>query len=172
VNDNVRIALITAAAGLLGGAVAGATGVLTTVETQKSENQRVERRLDEDARGAARVLFSRFNVGIRAAEGVLYERRYVRGAEGVFVAPVSAGDLKLITSRLSVAGFEDVENALRATVSLFAQLNKRGGAKLESHDRATIRVYQQAIEEGQFALRVVADLPPIRPRPAVSPERP
>jgi hypothetical protein len=172
VNDNIRIALITAAAGLLGGAVAGGTGVATTVLTQSSENERVEHRLDEEARGAARVLFSRFTVGIGAAEEVLYERRYVRDALTVFVTPVSAGDLKLITSRLSVAGFDDVDGALRAMASLFARLEKREGRRLQSYNSADIRVFKDAIEEGQFALRVVADLPLIRPRPAVSPERP
>jgi hypothetical protein len=172
VSENVRIALIAATAALLGGLVAGGAGVLTTVVTQDSENERVEHRIDEEARGAARVLFSRFTVGFNVTEAVLYERRYLRVARTVFVAPVSAGDLKLITSRLSVEGFENVEDALRAMASLFTLLDEREGEKLESYDRPTIRAYGVAIQAGQFALREVADLPPVHPRRATRPQRP
>ena len=162
-SENVRTALITAAAVLFGGLIAGGSSIATTIVNQDSENERVERRLDEEARGAARVLFSRLTIAFLDTEIVLVESTFPSFPK-IFFAPVSAEDLKLITSRLSPEEFLDVEQAGRAATTFFSMVQSQVGLKVTRDDREFVRRLQVKIKHGRGALRGVADLPnPHRP---------
>jgi len=159
VKENTQTALIAAVAALLGGVIAGGAGVATTIENQKGENERVERRLDEEARGTARVLFSRFFGAVNATEDVLAEGHYIRGTGPYFIAPVSASDLKLITGRLSTEEFDQVDRALRATGAFITLLHSKAGEELTRDDRETVHSLGVEIYRGRTALLAVAELP-------------
>ena len=154
-----RTALIAAVALLLGAVIAGVSGIATTIENQKGENERMERRLEDEARGAARVLFSRLFGAVNATEEVLVEDRFMRGTGPYFIAPVSAADLKLITSRLSIEEFDQIDHALRATGAFLTLLHSKAGEKLTRDDRETVHSLGTEINDGRAALLGVAGLP-------------
>lgn len=107
--EGIRSSLVTGCFVLLGGLVAAGASIGTTLVTQHGEDERI----DEEARGAARVLINRFATTISAIDDALYEGSYANLTPWIG-SKISAGDLKLITARLSfsgVAAWTDVPNA-------------------------------------------------------------
>lgn len=164
--ENLRTAMITATAVLFGGLIAGGASLATTIVNQNGENERLERQVDEEARGAARVLFSRFTVVHRYLEVSLNSGRYSQIARKLLIAPVSVRDLKLIASRVSADGFADVEDSSIATTGFFLLLRQATGERLGPFDRRTIQRFQVKVQKGRRALLEVADLPDYALNPA------
>lgn len=150
--------LVTAAAALLGGLIAGGASVAVTFVNQNGETHRLERRLDEEARGAARLLYSRLTVSFAVSEAILHRHSYVDLPETIFVSSVSSADLELISSRLSAAEFEQLDHALISQAFLFTQLDEEREKPLYSDERATVQGFRQDIAVGMHALEGVADL--------------
>lgn len=160
---DLRTALIAAAAVLAAGAIAAGASYWTTVVAQKKENERIERRLDEEARGAARVLVSRFATTINYVDAAMQMGEYATFAPR-FVSDSSAADLKLITARLSVEGFQLVDAALRNTSSSSLVVEASGGKPLGRGDRERLRQWRRSLWQAIHPLSEVADLavPPAR----------
>jgi hypothetical protein len=150
--------LITAAAALLGGAIAGGASVAITFVNQNGETHRVERRLDEEARGAARVLYGRFKVSFAMSEATLDRHSFVNLPRTIFVSPISSADLELISGRLSTTEFERLEPALISQAFLLTLFDKERGKRLLPGDRATVREFRDDMRGGLHALVGVADL--------------
>lgn len=153
---------MTAVAVLLGGVIAGSASVATTVVNQNGENERVERRRDEEARGAARVLTSRFTVLLKHAHIAFVRDSYEWLPQKLFVAPVSSGDLKLIAGRLSPDGFHRVDVALQemaAYTFLSEAKTAYGEERLLPGEREDFREFFDEVKKGRDALLSVGDLP-------------
>lgn len=156
---------------LVGGLIAGSASVVTTVVNQNGENTRVERRLDEEARGAARVLMSRFTVALRNARYSLKQGHYSRLPQKIFVAPISTADLELVTGRLSADEFHDVDVALQDVAAFVYAAKVKRAAKadeLTPYDQLALHAIFRNAKRGRTALLSVADLPHFQPRPAPS----
>lgn len=158
-SENVRTALITAAAVLFGGLIAGTASIVTTIVNQNGENGRVERRVDEEARGAARVLFSRLSSVSDAMGVMLDEDRYTALVRSLIAPGPSTADLKQVNGRLPADGFVAVKEAMKAARLYDLLLDLGKGQPLDSLGRENVEKMKAAVEEGAAALRAVADLP-------------
>lgn len=157
-SERFRSVLVTAAAALLGGLIAGGASVAVTFVNQSGETHRLERRLDEEARGAARLLFSRLTVSFAVSEATLHRHSYVDLPKTIFVSSVSSADLELISGRLSATEFEQLDHALISQAFLSTQLDAERGRHLYAADRATVQGFREDIGAGLHALEGVADL--------------
>lgn len=151
--------MISAAAGIVGALAGGFASYLGTLETQHGEDERIERRIDAEVRGASRVLFSRFGSANRYTDRVLEENEFlVRPPE--FIADIAPEDLKLITGRLAVHEYRAVDAAFLKASDFFATNKERAGQQLTPSDRGEVRALQEEIATGLNALVNVADLSP------------
>jgi hypothetical protein len=157
VSDNVKIAIVSALAALVGGITVAVSNLLVANESQAGENARIERRLDQEAKGAARVLVGRLTTALSYTEAMLEVGQYARDAPR-FVAPLPPQDLKLIAARISPGSFSGVDTALR-DISSFLVLQKAAtGNPFTQADLRTLRLMEADIRKGRQALYGVAGL--------------
>jgi hypothetical protein len=145
-------------AALLGGLIAGGASIGVTFFNQKSETHRLEHRLDEKARGAARLLYSRFTVSYAVSEAILQRHSYVDLPKRIFGPSLSSADLELINGRLSASEFDQLDHAMISQSFLITQLDLEQGKRLPPSERATMRGFRHDIGAGLHALEGVADL--------------
>ncbi len=157
--ENLRTGLITASAVLFGGLIAGGASFATTLVNQRGENARVEQRIDEEARGAARILISRFNTDLEYVQIATSTDEFPTFHPD-FVVPQSKRDVELTSSRLSVGGFKAVDSALRYMTATDAEAAEAPGASLTVENRRIFAALRFKIWRARSALLVVADLPP------------
>lgn len=157
--DNVRIALISAAAALLGGLIAGGASLATTALNQQGENERVEHRLDEEARGVARVLVSRLTTELSFIEQARRRGSYGRSPSKFLVAPVPSTDLKLLNARLPPTDFEDIDLAMREAVTFTTLAEERTGEEPNAYEQGLLEEFQDNVTLALQELYLAADLP-------------
>lgn len=157
-SENVRTALITATAVLFGGFIAGAASVVTTVVNQNGETARTERRVDEEARGAARLLHTRFLTVAAAVNITLDQGSYLSALTDLPVPAPSAADMKQVYTRLTTAEFEDVTEAIAAAQAFSIALSSEDGKRVRAEDRPTLDEMRGTLADGGTALLDVADL--------------
>ena len=158
-SENLRTALITALAATFGGLIAGGASVATTIVNQNSENERVERRLDSEARGAARAMISWFTVSLNYSGRALVLDEFLPFPPD-FLTPISKGDLELVASRLSPEAFLDLDYALRDTKGVIASAEEQLGRKLPPGEGREIYGIRAEMKIGRNALADIADMPP------------
>lgn len=157
-SENVRIALITAAAAVLGGLVAAGAGVVTTVVNQQNENERAEQRLEREARGAARLLIGRFRVTRDSAKIMEVESRF-RPFHPRYFTSLSARDLQLIDGGLSPDEFIEVDSALRNMDEFIGESNEGAWHRFGKTESEIIQTTIDKMDRGRVALLQIAGLP-------------
>lgn len=157
--ENARIALISASAALVGGVIAGGASLATTALDQNVEEDRIERHLDEQTRGTARVLISRLSTDYDFLRETLQRNSYQRFPPGYFVADVTAEDLKLIGAQLSATGFIRVDLALRDAAVATVLARERLGNRLSEEERGVMKQFKSAVATARRLLYPVADFP-------------
>jgi hypothetical protein len=155
---DLKIAAVTAIAAIGSGIVVAAAGIWVAHENQQGENERVERRLDEEARGAARVLLSRFATTSSYASAALQTDEYM-SFRPQFIATATTADVKLVMGRLSADEFVTVDRAMTDTTSFFALFEAAEGRPLSAGDRKRVRQWSRDLNAAGVALAAVADLP-------------
>jgi hypothetical protein len=171
VGENLSTGLVTASAVLLGGLIAAGAGFGTTIVNQNSENTRVEQRVDDEARGAARILISRFNTDLEYVQIATNTNEFPTFHPD-FIVPQSKRDVELTSSRLSVGGFRAVDSALRRMTATNAEVAEAPGADLTAENRRIFADLRLKIRRARNALLAVADLPPYPDRRASSADGP
>jgi hypothetical protein len=157
-SENLRTALITGSAVLFGGLIAAGASVATTVVSQNGEDERLERRLDEEARGAARVLFDHLITVAAYMDVTAAEKRLSEPIHELSEEPLPPVDLKRVNGRLSADEFAALEGGLGAIDPFLRVVEVGEGQKLDSDGRRSLRRLQEEVEEGAAALLGVADL--------------
>jgi hypothetical protein len=158
-SENIRTAVITALAATLGGLIAGGASIATTLVNQNSENERVEKRLDNEARGAARAMISWFTVSLNYSGRILVNGEFLPFPPD-FLTPLTRDDLKLVASRLAPEAFLDLDYALRDTKGVIASAEEQLGRKLPPGEGREILGIRQEMKIGRNALTDIADMPP------------
>jgi len=151
------MAVITAIAAIGSGIVVAAASILVAHENQQGENERVERRLDEEARGAARVLMSRFATTSSYASAALQADEYM-SFRPEFAAAATTADVKLVMGRLSADEFVSVDRAMTDTTSFLSLFEVAGGRPLSADDRKRVQRWRHDLNAAEDALVAVADL--------------
>jgi hypothetical protein len=157
-SENVRTALITATAVLFGGLIAGGASVGTTLVNQHSEDERLEQRIDDEARGAARLLHNRFLTIDAAIRFTISRGSYLSTVHRFPVPSPAAADLKQVYSRLSSEEFEDVTKAIASAQGFFMIVASEKEELVTAGDEETLDDLEGYVDEGADALLGVADL--------------
>lgn len=153
----MRIALISALAAIFGALAGGSFTYLATVKAEESQNDRQERRLEEEARGASRALVSRFATGLSYSGAILSNKEWL-SFPPQYVAPIRPEDLRLVMARLSLSQYRDVDAALRDEESFVLLVDAHQGKPWEPGDRSLALSFRKDLLKGIRALQPVASL--------------
>jgi hypothetical protein len=156
--------IIVGVAALLGALVGGLATYFATVEAQKGENNRVEKRIEQEARGAARALIYELRDSTAEFDEILKEGHY-RPLDSRFPVHLAQADMELIISRLSQEQYDDLSRALSGIDTLYRYLRfqhpgrtKGFAAILNPYERKSIRHYATEGVKAMNGLAGVADL--------------
>jgi hypothetical protein len=163
--ENSRIALISATAAIAGAGVAGLATYLAVREGERAEDRRVERRLDQQATGAARSLMTEFDdAGIAAGTLAQYvsrnQRRFADAGDLAVRLELSREDRRLLLSRLTPREYLVVTSGVSAAAVLHARLRQQRQRDAIPIDRITFRAWTELFFKARDALRRVAHYPP------------
>jgi hypothetical protein len=155
---DLKVAAVTAIAAIGSGLVVAVASIAVAHENEQGENERVERRLDEEARGAARVLLSRFATTSSYAGAALQTNENL-SFRPEYIAAATSADVKLIMGRLSATEFETVDLAMTGTTSFFVLFQVAKGRPLSPDERERVKQWRVNLSAAEQALATVADLP-------------
>jgi hypothetical protein len=160
VSESTRIAFISAAAAFFG-AIAGAGGTyLATDRSEARQDEREERRLEQEAAGAARHLIMEFReAGLMALKVSTLDpaRRDLVESGGVTLPlDVTAADRRLLYSRLRWKEYLDVAEAISATQLFVAQLQRQVQKNAVRISREEARSWNDTFGRAIHSLRRVA----------------
>lgn len=158
-SENVRTALITAAAVLFGGLIAGGASVATTIVNQNGETARADRVAEQEARGAARALISRFTTDLNYLGYALSIGAYPAYLPK-FAVPLAKHDVELVDSRLPAEGFITLDIALRDTGEALVEAEENPVERLGRGSRRELVGLRIEIKRARDALLPLAGLPP------------
>jgi hypothetical protein len=136
------LGLVAAVAAIAGAAIGGCASYLGTVKTQNAENDRVEKRIDREATGAARVLTSELIQAQTPLTTVLGKRcGHFTPESRIRISP---GDLKLVEARLSDSEYNKLGFALDDFTEVLSNPTKARrtdyAALFDALDRAIVAV--------------------------------
>jgi hypothetical protein len=144
---------------LFGGLIAGGASVATTIVNQNGETARADRAAEQEVRGAARALISRFTTDLNYLGYALRIGAYPAYLPK-FAVPLAKHDVELIDGRLPAEGFITLDIALRDTGEAFVEAGENPVERLESGIRREIVGLRTEVERARDALLPLAGLPP------------
>jgi hypothetical protein len=150
----VVLAAIVAGLGTIFGSYIGAR------EAQSGESERQSQRLDEEVKGAARVLA----IELLAANNqmsVIANDRFYRPFDSRYRIELPTGDLKLVASRLTTEQYAAILLALNSTDGLetFIRTQKRAGKhRLDARAVRLVRADQKSVADALVALQDLAGI--------------
>jgi hypothetical protein len=129
VSENTRIALISASAAIVGALAGGLATYITTQQSEKAQDQREERRVDDEAAGVARRMIVEFRQAVflsqsLATRGARTPRALVFAGRVGFPLEASAEELGLLYSRLRRREFKAVADGLNIADLIGAELRE------------------------------------------------
>jgi hypothetical protein len=110
--ENVRVAIISASAAVFGALAGGGATYLATVQANKSEDQRQERRLDQETRGIARELMTEFGRAATIMGAMQDAGRFYRISGTPFDLRTSPEDRQRVYAELTPDQFRRVAGAI------------------------------------------------------------
>jgi hypothetical protein len=158
VSSNLAVWAVVAAAAITGVATFFGTYV-GTVKTQNAENNRIEARLRQDAKGAARLLVLDLVQANDFLEAVLRQDIEPEAVPREVGVRLSLSDLKLVESRLDPVQFNTVSAALDKLGAFLSQFRRTTRAFGRPHLRRATR--RQITLVGGLVDRAVAALLPL-----------
>jgi hypothetical protein len=148
-SDNMRTALISGITAL----VVGSFAFLGTVLAVNNENDRIDERLDEEARGAARSLISELNNAAAFSLGVVGDDLWLKPDQRVIIE-LPASDMRLVNSRLTNRDYARLTEGLNVAGNL---ANTYQTLSLKERRRTLSRQDHNYVLEEIHALAVAID---------------
>jgi hypothetical protein len=157
-------AVIAAGAAIIGGVVVAVGNYFVTVKAEQAETERAERRLEEEARGAARLLITELLTAHTYTNTALEQGSFFGPVPEEYKIDVPAADLRLVQGRLSPAEYNQVAVALES-VNGFALLSRLvpSGEPFGPNERRSLEGVVTEIRAATGALRRVANVPRTTP---------
>ena len=165
-SENLRIAVVSAAAAVIGALAGGGAAYLATSASERAEDRRAERHANERVRGAARYLMSEFT-GASTHAGSMLESGEVLHLGSSFRVEMRAEDMQLVLSRLAPNETRAVMGALTVDLVLGRLVTEKpDGARLGEAGREIVATAEGALDDAVDALRRAAQVgqgdPPFR----------
>jgi hypothetical protein len=151
--------MVTAAAAVLGACAAGGATYLATTASERSEDRRQEKLLDEQARGAARVLLNEL-AGAGVYGSLVADRDEWVQMDGLDSrVEIDQEKLQLVFARLSPEEYRSVIKALQMSGVVDPIAQEVGeGDPLGDSGRSLVEDAIESYKEAEDALEVTADL--------------